>query len=105
METVFSSSRTGPLSTVTSTVGAATGAVSLLSTVTSLLSTVPSATGEGACTVSERMLARPAGRSGRFQVTTPLDSVPPAEAETKITPGGSVSRTTTPVAVSVPVLP
>ncbi len=39
-----------------------------------------------------------------FQVTTPPESVPPPVAETKVVFVGTVSETTTPVALALPVL-
>ncbi len=51
------------------------------------------------CTVPET----PEFRFPMLQVTTPPDSVPPAVAETKVVPAGTVSRIRTPVAFALPV--
>ena len=60
----------------------------------------------GAVTVTERVIEPPlASEATAGQVTTPLDAVPPLSAETKVTPAGSVSRTTTARATVGPWLP
>ena len=46
----------------------------------------------------------PGSRSPRFQVTVPPLFVPPLEADTKVTPPGKVSVSTTLLAIPVPVL-
>ena len=46
----------------------------------------------------------PAASTPMFQVTTPAATEPPAVADTNVVLAGRVSRTTTPVALAVPVL-
>ena len=73
--------------------------------VPSARATLVSAPVTGAVTVTERVTEPPlaiAATTG--QVTIPPDSVPPLSAETKVTPCGSVSRTTTLEAVLGPSL-
>ena len=60
----------------------------------------------GAVTVTVRVIESPlASVATAGQVTTPLDAVPPLLAVTKVTPAGSVSRTTTARATVGPWLP
>src|SRR5512143_1475359 len=66
------------------------------------LTSVPVA---GAVTVMVRVRTPPLPRLGTTgQVTTPPACVPPLEAETNMTPAGSVSRTTTLAAAEGPSL-
>ena len=58
------------------------------------------------CTTSVRgWLTVPGGSVPMFQMTLPLFSTPPADADTKLVPVGRVSRTTTLLAAAVPLLP
>src|SRR5438093_1620258 len=59
----------------------------------------------GAMTVTVRDRLAPLARLGTDgQVTTPAARLPPLLAESKVTPAGSVSRTTTEAAVEGPLL-
>ena len=59
----------------------------------------------GAVTTTVRLTVDPLARvANAGQVTTPAASVPPLLAETKVTPAGRVSRTTTAAAVDGPLL-
>src|SRR3989449_7294895 len=65
---------------------------------------VPLARGLATRTTNWTEPVAPAARLPGDQVTTPLASVPPAVAETKVVLAGTVSVRTTPVALALPVL-
>ena len=80
------------------------GAVSLLSMAYDpFVITVPFARGLVTCTTIWTLPEAPAARFTMFQVTTPPASVPPPVAETNAVLTGTVSVTTTPVALAFPV--
>ena len=56
----------------------------------------------GAVTVTVTLLTWPEINVPKFQFTAPLFVVPPPDADTKVTPAGSASVTTTPPALDGP---
>jgi hypothetical protein len=56
----------------------------------------------GAVTVTVRLLTWPLANVPKLQLTTPLLLAPPPVAETKVTPSGNVSVTTTLLALDGP---
>src|SRR5882672_8839107 len=80
-----------------------TGAVSFESTAkAALVMSVPFASGLATCTTSCTDPEAPAASAPTFQVTTPAASAPPPVADTKLVFAGTVSVTTTPVALALP---
>src|SRR5260221_123981 len=97
---------TGLEATVVVAAAAPTGVVCALSMLAvPVVTTVPVASGVATLTTILNQPDAPAARVPMLQVTTAPDGVPPPVAETKVVFAGSVSVTTTPVALPVPVLP
>src|SRR2546426_5496530 len=102
-ESVLDRVSTGAEVTVVVAFGPVCGRDSLLSIVQPVLvMIVPFASGLITRTTSWTDPEDPAFTLPMFQVTTPAASVPPAVADTNVVLAGSVSATTTPVALLVP---
>src|SRR5437667_191631 len=97
--------RTGADETVVVIAAPLTGPVSFeLMLYVPFVISVPLAIGEPTVTTSCTEPDPPAASAPMFQVTTPPASAPPPVADAKVVFAGTVSVTTTPVALAFPVL-